>query len=225
MPLSGDYVTNEGLERLKWGQELYSSALDLSAAGQEAEAEAKTRAALSVFRSAMNWLEDTEFFEEAHAALDEAGAFARSHFPTGCALAFEDGTYWQECPAALAHNRVGLSPGYVVRKARCSTCALDPEDCDHIRGRLYDGQLCLRELVELEILEVSLVARPAQPDARIERLSVDMAELQEFLGEFTIGIRITCDNCLSSCTGVSRPFEQEPQIIHEVASPPQHPKL
>ena len=107
----------------------------------------------------MDWLEDTEHFETAHVALDAAGREVRTTF--GCELTFSEGRYWQDCPVALAHTRLGLSPGFVVRSAECSICGRDPWECNHITGRMYDGQLCVRVVTEIEeIMEVSLVPPP-----------------------------------------------------------------
>jgi hypothetical protein len=167
------------------------------------------RQSLRTLRSAMNWLEDTPHFELAHQRPDAAGRLARETFPDGCNLTFENGTYFQECPAALAHNRVGMSIGYLVREAACSICSEDPEDCSHIKGRMYDGERCFRIIKKLDLLEVSLVGRPAQPDARIEKMSIETSRLRAGLGEaFEPGIGVTCDRCLSSCKGVARPFEE-----------------
>jgi hypothetical protein len=61
---------------------------------------------------------------------------------------------------------------------------------------------------EADLFEVSLVARPAQPDARIESISVGRNELRKRLGsKFTPGMPVFCDNCLTPCGGVVRPFE------------------
>jgi hypothetical protein len=156
----------------------------------------------------MNWLEDTAQFEVAHQRLDSAGAFRREHFPEQCQLAYREGRYAQECPVALAHNRVGLSPGYIVRAAECSICGQEPEECHHIKGRDYDGKVCHRVITKAEMLELSLVGRPANPDARIDSVGVSEAELRERFGpEFRRGIPVTCDQCLSPCDGVSRPFQ------------------
>lgn len=100
-----------------------------------AEAEETARRSFEAFRSAMNWYEadfDDDGFETAHRELDAAGAFVRAEF--GCTLLFENGTYFQSCPVSLAHNRSGLSPGFIIRKSECSVCHRDPEDCDHITG-------------------------------------------------------------------------------------------
>lgn len=156
----------------------------------------------------MNWLEGSEYFETAHVALDMAGKLAREYFPEGCVFPYRDGTYYVECPVALAHNRIGLSPGIVIKSQECSICGNDPQDCPHIAGRTYDGKRCIRIINDGDILEVSLVGRPAQPDARIESMSIDMNDFRMSLGpDFAPGVPVTCDRCLSACDGVAWPFE------------------
>jgi hypothetical protein len=178
--------------------------------GPTNEGEESIREALEVLRSAMNWLEDTSHFDEAHAALDEAGTIARANFPHGCQFAYRDGVYYQECPAALAHNRVGLSPGYVLHRVTCSICDLSPmdDDCSHVKGWAYGDEVCIWQIEEAEVLEVSLVGRPAQPDARITSISVSDSDLVKRFGNFRRGRPITCDRCLDACSGVARPFEE-----------------
>lgn len=156
----------------------------------------------------MNWLEDTPTFETAHQRLDAAGALQRRHFSTNCGFTFKDGRYFQECAVALAHNRVGMSVGMIIRESRCSICDLDPDDCEHIAGRSYDGEDCIRVITRADIEEVSLVGRPNFPDARINSISVDMADFRTVLGDrFELGMEIVCDRCLKPCDGLARPFE------------------
>ena len=124
-------------------------------------------------------------------------------------VTFEDGTYFTECPVALAHNRVGMSPAFHVKRSRCTICNEDPEDCPHIAGRIYEGKRCQREILDLDIIEVSFVGRPNQPDARIMKMSVDRSDIQDKLGSaFEVGMPVLCDRCLTPCDGVVRPFEQ-----------------
>lgn len=152
----------------------------------------------------MNWLEGTTQFEEAHEALDREGKFTRQTF--GCALELAEKGYWVTCPVALAHNRVGMSIGAIVREARCSICQRDPHDCEHITGDEYEGRLCVREIVRADVLEVSFVTRPSDPDARINRLSVSVSELRAQLGDrWQPGMSVSCDRCLSACGGLSYP--------------------
>jgi hypothetical protein len=111
-----DGPTRRGLDLLRTGRRAFNHARYLVSVGADDEAEAKARSAFPTLRSAMNWLEDGPYFEEAHTQIDQAGRFVRETF--GCPLLFEDGTYYQTCPVALAHNRIGLSPGMVRPRAR-----------------------------------------------------------------------------------------------------------
>lgn len=205
MTVTSDYATRHGRKLLKEGKNQLSLAKKLVRAhGATDEARQQARGALVTLRSAMDWLEDTDQFEAAHHVLDRAGAFMRRTF--GCLLHQDGDQYQQRCPVALAHNRMGLSPAYIVRKAECSICGKDPSLCDHVTGRVYEGQRCFRWLREVELLEVSFVGRPAQPDARIQVISIDTRKLREMLGpEFLPGMPVSCDRCLDPCAGPSRP--------------------
>lgn len=205
------YRINEALAKLRAGEQAYQDIAQRcsSPVGPAAGDHEKLREALVTLRSAMDWLEDTEHFEAAHQLLDRAGHLARRAFPEGCVIPYRDGTYFMECPVALAHSRVGMSIGFVAREVECSICNRDPDECDHITGRIYGGRRCVRVVKDLDLLEISLVARPEQPDARIMSMSIDMSRMRDFLGdEFVPGVSVTCDRCLSSCDGVVRPFEE-----------------
>ena len=166
------------------------------------DAERRARAALLTLRRAMDWLEDTPQFDEAHRVLDLAGAYVRRTF--GCELDWDGSEYHQRCPAALAHLRAGMSVAYVARERHCSICGQDPDCCAHIRGRVYDGELCVSIVTRADLLEVSLVSRPVDPDARIESMSVAKETLRSELGPaFRPGVRISCDRCLGPCDGVT----------------------
>jgi hypothetical protein len=96
-----------------------------------------------------------------------------------------------------------MSAAYVVLEAECSICHEDPATCSHVTGRMYDDEHCHRIVVKADLLEVSLVRRPRQPDARLTSVSVDVTELQERLGPaWTPGLPVSCDRCLESCEGV-----------------------
>lgn len=203
------FGTTKGRKLLADGERLLRLAITTNdSEGQSAAASEAINAAVRTLRSAMNWLEDTDEFEAAHQKLDQAGSFRRAHFPALCILSLSEQGYAVTCPVSLAHNRVGLSPGYIVRSAECSICGLDPEDCAHIVGRTYAGEVCYRIITQADVLEISLVGRPAQPDARIESIGLRDAELREQLGPaFRRGMPVRCDRCLTPCDGVERPFE------------------
>jgi hypothetical protein len=159
-------------------------------------------AARETARSAMNWLEDTALFSQAHTVLDQIGAITRKFRVEACVVENDDKDYFDTCPVSLAHTRVGLSPGFVVEEMVCSVCDADPRDCEHLSGESYEGGVAHRVIKKARLLEVSLVARPAQPDARITRASLPGAAVRAALGDRPRGTKLVCDKCLSACAGL-----------------------
>jgi hypothetical protein len=176
----------------------------------------------------MNWLEDTPEFDVAHSELHAAGRLAREQFREGCRLAEEpDGSLTQRCPVALAHKRFGLSIG-AIGNAICSVCGDDASECPHMPGDQYDLAACREHgrcnicletdpcphqpgetyrteahvvVTEAELREVSIVARPAQPDARIAKIPISRQRIEARLGRLPPHAYVSCDQCLSSCPG------------------------
>lgn len=193
----------------KRGQELLCRGLEqlrLSrGCADPADAEGTARQALGLLRSAMDWLEDTDTFGAAHDELDRAGEYVRRRF--GCHFHWDGAQYWQACPVALAHTRVGISPAIMEEIIECSICGVDPDYCTHITGEVYGGRRCVHIIKKAEIVEMSFVARPANPDARILRTTISLAALRGKLGAmWEPGIKINCDSCLHPCLGVSDQF-------------------
>ena len=102
---------------------------------------------------------------------------------------------------------MGFSIGFIARKVECSICGQDPALCDHVTGRVYNGQYCARVITDADLFDVSFVDRPANPDARVLAISIKIKELREMLGpEFHPGMPVSCDRCLTPCTGLSWPY-------------------
>ena len=193
-----------GLKKLKDGLQAVKAAVDLAGGlALPGEPERRARAGLVVLRSAVDWLEDTEHFARAHEALDWAGGTVRKTF--GCRLEFHpDRGYAQTCPVALAHSRVGMSTAIIIRESECSICRQDPEDCEHISGRIYDDKRCHRIITRADIDHIALVSRPNHLDARITHMSVDLDEIRAEVGPgFFYGTPVSCDACLKPCPGMS----------------------
>ncbi len=190
-------------------------------------AEQLARRALDAAARAFWWAEGTDQEERQHQLLHKLGRWTRREF--GCSLTFENGTYTQRCPVAIAHKRVGLSPGFIADR-ECSICGEDLSECPHRKNRTYWVRggpqygracpVCLRpqcqhhsdrlyraEVVSIirhvrELREVSFVDRPAQPEARLTALPVETANLARALGpNFHVGVRVSCDLCLDACPG------------------------
>ncbi|MER6936673.1 hypothetical protein ABTX24_21535 [Nocardioides sp. NPDC127514] len=210
--------------QLAASRELLASSVDRE------EAEIIARRSLASFASALNWAEGTDMEDDAHKRMDAAGKWVRSAF--GCALTVDGFDYFEECPVALAHNRIGLSVGGVATRV-CSICGRDLSECEHRRGRTYlvpggsqalgwcrvcvarDGcehrsHLQYRApvvsiITEMAVHEVSIVGRPAHPDARIQRIGILTADLQRRFGDsFEPGMRVDCNKCLDECGGLVR---------------------
>ena len=194
-------------------------------------AERDARQALGRLRSALNWAEDTEFEDEAHRSLDDAGRWVCETF--GCKLTRSGATYTQTCPVALSHGGIGMSVGGVAKQRVCSLCGADVSECEHMPGTAYlvpGGadelgwcRVCLKEscghvptdsyrvslvsiIREMTFDEVSIVSKPAHPDARMMSVSIDVAALSTELGDgFVPGADVRCSRCLLPCEGLHRP--------------------
>lgn len=192
-------------------------------------AESDARKALVLFARSLDWAEDTDDEEEAHQRMDQAGAWVRRTF--GCHLTRTGTEYSQTCPVALAHNRIGMSVGGVAVRT-CSLCGGDFSECEHMPGVAYlvpGGieplgwcRVCLKEacahvpsqdyrvsvvaiIKEMDLVEVSLVDKPAHPEARLTSVGISISHLSDALGqEFVPGMEVSCDRCLLQCDGLIR---------------------
>ncbi len=226
------HMLSQWTDRRSAGLAGLDQARRLLEAGDRTTAEEVARQSLKEMRSALNWAEFWPHEEQAHDELDESGRWVRSTF--GCHLTREGTIYSQACPVALGHNRVGFSVGGVANRI-CSLCVEDLSECPHMRGRAYlvpggSGDLgwcrvcgaaeaCEHESTQLyrasvvarihdmNLDEVSLVTRPAHPDARIETMSVSHEDLAEAIGadDFSPGVDVVCSRCLLPCEGLIRP--------------------
>lgn len=59
------------------------------------------------------------------------------------------------------------SAGSIVKKSHCSICKKEYGECDHLKGKLYNGELCCRIITEQELEEISIVENPANKLCRI----------------------------------------------------------
>jgi hypothetical protein len=76
------------------------------------------------------------------------------------------------------------SAGGIVKKSHCSICEQSFSKCDHIKGKLYNGELCCRVITEMALEEVSLVENPANKHCRVLTIenngkTIDIMTLRE----------------------------------------------
>ncbi|MFK7050201.1 hypothetical protein FLACOL_00170 [Flavobacterium columnare] len=76
------------------------------------------------------------------------------------------------------------SVGGIIKKSHCSICKEKSGKCNHIKGKLYNGELCTRIITEMELEEISLVKNPANKHCRIISIeqngkNIDILTLRE----------------------------------------------
>ena len=66
------------------------------------------------------------------------------------------------------------SPSFITKSEKCSICGEDYDECDHIVGKAYMGQICCRIIEDFEELkEISIVKEPANTRSRILTVMAD----------------------------------------------------
>ena len=224
----------DGLMRLTQARSGAFSARTALASGDDS-AERHARRALVQYRAAMDRLEDSPEFEVAHVEMDILGRLCRETWPDGCRFQPVGDDYAQDCPVAHAHTRIGLSPA-TLGNAICSVCGVDVTTCPHrpgdtvkavVAARVGDGRCNIDGVTgcsvhevgstydaEVRIIithvhmieEISLVLRPAQPNARIQRVTIPRSDFERALGHpLPAGAVPRCDRCLSGCGGLIHP--------------------
>lgn len=71
--------------------------------------------------------------------------------------------------------QVFMSVGGIALERQCSVCALPYDDCSHVKGRAYGGQLCTVVVLKMSLREVSIVDEPANKHARVTHFGSDGA--------------------------------------------------
>ncbi len=224
----------DGLTRLTQARSGAFSARTALAADDDS-AERHARRALVQYRAAMDRLEDLPEFEVAHEEMDILGRLCRETWPDGCRFQPIGNDFAQDCPVAHAHTRIGLSPA-TLGNAICSVCGVDVTTCPHrpgetvkavVAARVGNGWCNIGGVTDCSVHEVgltydaevrivvthihkiegiSLVPRPAQPDARIQRVTIPRADFERALGHpLPTGVAPRCDRCLSECGGLTHP--------------------
>jgi hypothetical protein len=66
----------------------------------------------------------------------------------------------------LFPNLMFHSYGGIVEESHCSICQQDYGICDHMKGKLYNGELCCRIITKVAMEEISVVENPASKHCR-----------------------------------------------------------
>jgi hypothetical protein len=60
-----------------------------------------------------------------------------------------------------------MSIGMIIQESSCSICGSQYGDCDHVKGEVYMGEMCVREITQADLSEVSVVPEAANKHARV----------------------------------------------------------
>lgn len=72
-----------------------------------------------------------------------------------------------ELEKRLFPPQIFSSVGTVIKHSYCSICKADYGDCNHIKGRVYKGEMCTRVIDDVELREISIVNEPASKHCRM----------------------------------------------------------
>ena len=193
------------------------------------ETERLARDALSSAVRAFNLLGDFPEADDAHRLIHELGMFVSRHF--GCEIVLEDGLWRWSCPVIIAHLRFGQSAGFTAKRI-CSICreGIMSERCPHMPNQHYKvavedvahcpcgSEDCTKHqtgavidvrptaiIDEADLEEISWVARPRDPLARIQTVSYTTEQISSLMGGVEIPPNvhvIECFHCRQTCTGL-----------------------
>lgn len=74
-----------------------------------------------------------------------------------------------------------LSPGLIIKEAKCSICGEEYGECEHVVGRPYMGEICSRVIIHADLEEASIVDKPANKHARIVSFTDEEGVHRDFL--------------------------------------------
>lgn len=81
--------------------------------------------------------------------------------------------YWRDVnhrlgmQLVLFPDQTYMSAGMIVHEAECSICGANYDECEHVKGRAYAGEMCARTIKRADLLEVSVVFEPSDKRCRV----------------------------------------------------------
>jgi len=173
---------------------------------------------------ALNFLEDTELADRAHALVDSTALLSSGLY--GCKLWVEDGEVWTDCPIRMSHVRWGVSLemttewGCSICNERFDVCPHDPSteyevttthatgscsichehECEHEDGTIVAVRPFPTTL-SISSGATAMVARPRYPRARATAMTLDIPADTPLYRQAEEGV-LFCDQCRQSCAGL-----------------------
>ncbi|MDW4916433.1 hypothetical protein [Streptomyces californicus] len=194
-------------------------------------AEEKIKQSLNSAAKSFWWAEDSSLEDRQHQLMHKIGRWKRkslgcslhfdgkeyvqrcpvaiAHKKMGFSIGFTATRMCSLCRHDLASDDCPHFRGqsYWVRggadaNGSCRVCVRD--ECKHRPDTLYRASVVGIVSAESNMVlhEVSIVRKPAQPEARLTEIPIDIQRLAAHLGpNFLPGVRVSCDQCLGDCPG------------------------
>ncbi|MFC8492451.1 hypothetical protein ACFUJU_16970 [Streptomyces sp. NPDC057235] len=186
---------------------------------------------LSAAAKAFWWAEDTPLEDRQHQLMHQVGRWKRknlgcsltydgvnysqrcpiaiAHKKIGFSIGFTAVRFCSICNEDLSsencshfRDRSYWVRGGAVEGASCRVCHDD--SCNHRPDTLYRTQVVsvVDENSGMALHEVSIVHKPAQPEARLTEIPIELNDLaRKFRSSFLPGLPVSCDKCLYACEG------------------------
>jgi hypothetical protein len=94
------------------------------------------------------------------------------------------------------------SVGGIIRRSHCSICGNSFSKCNHVKGKLYMGELCCLIITQMDLEEISFVENPANKHCRVLTIEYDGRKIDVL----TLREQITIDNNASPKVGLTHNF-------------------
>ncbi len=236
--LTDAYVASRVRSYRRQAQRSFEDAQRLVAKDSTA-AEAKVQEALDASARAFWWAEDSSLEDRQHQLLHKIGRWKRrslgcsiffngktyaqrcpvaiAHKKMGFSMGFTATRICSICRSDLASDECPhfRDRSYWVRGGAdadgpCRVCTQDV--CKHRADTLYRVSVVgiISAQSNMVLHEISIVRKPAQPEARLTEIPIDTGELARHLGvNFLPGVSVSCDQCVGKCPGFTEVSGQD----------------
>jgi hypothetical protein len=179
---------------------------EVALAADDPDAERQARSAIEVLVDA--FLTDRRGNRACFTLAHRLGRAVNQRY--GCQWKYDTDSesYTNACGVLALHSRIAASPGGPAFST-CSICSASDFQCDHVPGRIYQGQRCFREITEWPIEEISLVRIPRDPRCYRMHTPVSKQEAERVKGgPLGANVRPICEHC-HGCYGIRGPTEED----------------
>jgi hypothetical protein len=101
----------------------------------------------------------------------------------GCVIPETENHYIIKCPIRIRNSYgFGVSPSIIRKNPKCSICGknpTDPEQCIHIEGVNYNGEVCRIIFENISLDHIAIVKRPKDPRCVPEKVFIRKEDMNK----------------------------------------------